>query len=259
MQRVVCVISYDGTNFSGFQIQPNKRTIHGEIEKALRKIHKGQYIPVQASGRTDKGVHSKGQVFQFDSPYELPETNWHRALNTLLPNDIYIQQVIMVPESFHVRYDVVEKEYRYYVWNEKDPDVFKRNYYYLFRHQLDVKEMQAACHYLQGEHDFTTFASAKATIKGSKVRTLSHVSCEQKGNKIEFIFRGNGFLYNMVRIIVGCLLDIGQEVRSPTDIPQLLAKKDRQLLGETVPPQGLYLWKVSYGERLQVNPSIHAK
>lgn len=248
MKKIYCVLSYDGTNFSGFQIQPRKRTVHGEIEKALKKIHKGLDISIQASGRTDSGVHAKGQTFQFETPFELPIQNWKKALNTLLPDDLYIHEVQEVPATFHVRYDAVEKEYRYYIWNEVESDVFKRNYAYQFPYRLDVQLMQEACQYFQGEHDFTTFSSAKATIKGSKIRTLSQVTCERRGNEIECIFKGNGFLYHMVRIIVGCLIDIGQGRRLPTDIPKLLEEKDRQLLGETVPPQGLYLWEVSYHE-----------
>lgn len=239
-------MSYDGTNFSGFQIQPRKRTIHGEIEKALKKIHKGENVRIQASGRTDKGVHAKGQTFQFESTFNIPETNWKQALNTLLPDDLYIHEVKKVPSTFHVRYDVLEKEYRYYIWNEKGHDVFKRNHAYQFPYALDISNMQKACLFLEGEHDFTTFSSAKATIRGSKVRTLTQVTCKSHGSEIEFIFRGNGFLYNMVRIIIGCLLDVGQGHLQPTDIPKLLLEKNRQLLGETVPPQGLYLWEVTY-------------
>lgn len=248
MRKIVCEISYDGTNFSGFQIQPQERTIHGEIEKALEQIHKGRKVEIQASGRTDKGVHARGQVIQFETNLQLPEENWKRALNTLLPLDIVISWVKEVPLSFHVRYHATEKEYRYYVLNEVERDVFKQNYYHHFPYQLDIERIQAACSYLEGEHDFTSFSSAKATIKGSKVRTLTEVTCRQSGNEIEFIFRGNGFLYNMIRIIIGCLLDIGQGRRQPGDIPTLLQKKDRQLLGKTAPPQGLYLWNVTYSD-----------
>lgn len=246
MEKMKCIISYDGTCFSGFQIQPKKRTVHGELEKALMKIHKGQHIRIQASGRTDTGVHAKGQAIHFESPFDLPEYNWKRALNTLLPGDLYIHDVQKVHIGFHARYDAIEKEYRYYVWNKSETDIFKRNYAYQFRYPLNIEAMQAACTYLEGTHNFTTFSSAKATIKGSKERTLHEVSCNQDGKEIVFIFRGNGFLYNMVRIIVGVLLDIGQGKRSPSDIHPLLAERDRTLVGETVPPQGLYLWCVKY-------------
>lgn len=245
-KKYKCVLSYDGTNFSGFQIQPHHRTIHGEIEKALKKIHKGEEIKIQASGRTDAGVHAKGQTFQFESTLVIPIENWKRALNTLLPDDIYIHEVVSVPSAFHVRYDVVEKEYRYFILNKKETDVFKRNYVYQFPYELHLDAMQQACTYLIGTHDFTSFSSAKTTIKGSKIRTLSKAVCIERGSEIEFIFRGNGFLYNMVRIMIGVLLDIGQGRRQPIDIKKLLQQKDRRLVGETVPPQGLYLWEVSY-------------
>lgn len=246
MQKLKCVLSYDGTDFSGFQIQPGKRTIHGEIEKALRTIHKGKDIRIQASGRTDKGVHARGQVIQFESDFDIPESNWQRALDTLLPADLSIIDVKKVPSSFHVRYDAIEKEYHYFILNEKNYNVFKRNYLYQFPYPLNMDKIQEACRYLEGEHDFTAFSSAKATIKGSKVRTLTHVTCEKVDNEIEFVFRGTGFLYNMARIMLGCLLDIGQGLREPSDIPDLIEKKDRTLLGETVPPEGLYLWEVTY-------------
>ncbi len=248
MEKIKCVISYDGTNFSGFQIQPKTRTIQGELEKALTKIHKGEHIRVHASGRTDTGVHAKGQTIHFQTPYTLPIDNWKQALNTLLPVDLNVYQVEVVPDSFHARYDVAEKEYRYYVWNEREKDVFKQNYLYQFPYSLDIQAMQEACSYFEGTHDFTTFSSAKATIKGSKIRHMYEVTCNKEGSQIEFIFRGSGFLYNMVRIIIGALLDIGQGRREPSDITNLLEKKDRRLLGETVPAQGLYLWQVTYEE-----------
>lgn len=248
MERLKCTINYDGSRFSGFQIQPKKRTVQGELEKALMKMHKGKHIRIQASGRTDTGVHALGQAIHFDSPYDIPVLNWRQALNTLLPNDLYVKEVVAVPSTFHARYDAVEKEYRYYVWHEEEPDVFKRNYAYHFPYKLDIAAIQNACTYLEGTHDFTTLSSAKATTKGSKERTLYQVSCIKQGSEIEFIIRGNGFLYNMVRIIVGVLLDIGQGRRKPSDIESLLAQKDRQLVGETIPSQGLYLWRVKYAE-----------
>lgn len=246
MEKVKCILSYDGSRFSGFQIQPGKRTIQGEIEKALKKIHKGTSIRIQASGRTDTGVHAIGQTIHFESHFALPEANWQQALNTLLPGDIHVHHVEKVPDTFHARYDAVEKEYRYYVWHAKEWDVFKRNYMYQFSYPLNLERMQKACTYFLGEHDFTTFSSAKATIKGSKTRALREVTCTKSGNKITFTFRGSGFLYHMVRIMVGCLLDIGQGRRKPEDIPELIAKRDRRLLGATVPADGLYLWQVDY-------------
>lgn len=246
MPTYKCIISYDGTNFSGFQIQPRHRTIQGTIEKALATMHKKEHIRIYASGRTDTGVHAKGQTFHFESPLAIPGENWKRALNSLLPEDMYIKEVMQVDKTFHARFDALEKEYRYYVRTNKEIDVFKRNYVCHYPYPLNLADMQEACRYLQGKHDFTTFSSAKATAKGSKVRTLSKVTCSQQEDTFEFIFRGNGFLYHMVRIMVGALIDIGTGNLSPADIPKLLAAKDRQLLGNTVPPEGLYLWEVTY-------------
>lgn len=246
MDKIKCVISYDGSNFSGFQIQPRNRTIHGELEKALMKIHKGEHIRVYASGRTDTGVHAKGQTIHFKPKLQLPVLNWKRALNTLLPDDIFVHKAEAVPSSFHSRYDAVETEYRYFVAMTRERDVFTRNYVYQIPYDLNVEAMKKGCNYLQGTHDFTSFSSAKATIKGSKVRTLSTVTCNQNDNELEFVFKGNGFLYHMVRIMVGALIDIGRGKIDPNEIPLLLEKRDRTLLGYTVPPEGLYLWEVLY-------------
>lgn len=246
MGKVKCVLSYDGTNYSGFQIQPTRRTVQGEIEQALQTMHKGEHIRIYGSGRTDKGVHAKGQTIHFQPTLQLPVENWRRALNTLLPDDIHIHRTISVSSDFHARYGAVETEYRYYLQMNQGKDVFIRNYVYQTNRNLNIGQMQAACAYFQGTHDFTTFSSAKATIKGSKVRTLSTVRCEQNGDEIVFIFKGNGFLYHMVRLIVSALFDIGLGKRQPEDIPQLMVKKDRTLLGMTIPPQGLYLWNVTY-------------
>ncbi|MGM8212789.1 tRNA pseudouridine(38-40) synthase TruA [Virgibacillus sp. W0430] len=246
MEKLKCIISYDGTNFSGFQIQPKKRTIQGEIEKALLKMHKGEHIRIQASGRTDTGVHAKGQVIHFTSTIQMEEQNWRRALNTLLPDDLRIQDVKKVPASFHARFDAVEKEYHYIIDTRAEKDLFRRNYVYHFPYKLDMDAIQQACVFLEGTHDFTTFSSARATTKGSKIRTLYHVSCNPRGEDIEFILRGDGFLYHMVRIIVGVLLDVGQGHIAPNQINVLLEKKDRTLAGKTVPAQGLYLYEVAY-------------
>lgn len=248
MKKLKCTISYDGSHFNGFQIQPNQRTIQGEVERVLTKIHKGKQTRLYASGRTDKGVHAKGQTIHFETPLTIPEANWKHALNTLLPQDIYVRDVETVPASFHARFDVVGKEYRYYILNEQETDVFKRNYVYQYPYALDIEAMQQACEYFEGEHDFTTFSSAKATAKGSKVRTLYQVLCTKHGSEIEFIFRGSGFLYNMVRILVGVLLEVGRGRLRADAIPYLMEQRDRRLAADTVPPQGLYLWQVKYGE-----------
>ncbi|WP_152657732.1 tRNA pseudouridine(38-40) synthase TruA [Oceanobacillus sp. CFH 90083] len=248
MERIKCTIAYDGSGFAGFQVQPDHRTVQGMLEKVLAKMHKGEMIRIQASGRTDTGVHAVGQVIHFDTPLTIPERNWKQAINTLLPDDVWITTVEKVPDTFHARYSVKQKEYHYIVLNREDPDVFRRNYALHFPKSLDMKAIQAACKHLEGAHDFTTFSSAKSSVKGSKVRTLFQASCMKKEDDIEFVFRGSGFLYNMVRIMVSALLDVGIGKRNPEDIPALLAAKERGQLGKTISPNGLYLWKVSYNE-----------
>ncbi|MEN2769083.1 tRNA pseudouridine(38-40) synthase TruA [Ornithinibacillus xuwenensis] len=246
MPKISCIIAYDGTNYSGYQIQPQKRTVQGEIEGALMKIHKGEQIRIHASGRTDTGVHAKGQTIHFDTSLHIPGNSWKKALNTLLPNDVYVHHSEEVSADFHARYDVVEKEYRYIVQNTIDPDIFKRNYVWHYPYKLNIQAIQEACNFFEGTHDFTTFSSAKATVKGNKIRTLYEVSCQQENDQIVFVFRGSGFLYNMVRILVGTLLDVGQEKIKPSAIMDMLESKDRNKAGKTAPPQGLYLWKVRY-------------
>ncbi|WP_042145447.1 tRNA pseudouridine(38-40) synthase TruA [Paucisalibacillus sp. EB02] len=246
MPKVKCKITYDGTNFFGYQVQPKKRTVQGELEHALEKIHKGEKVRVYASGRTDTGVHAKDQTIHFETNLTIPGGSWKKALNALLPNDLYIRHSEVVPNDFHARYNVREKEYRYFVLNNAEPDVFQRNYVFHYRYDLDFNAVEEACKYLIGTHDFTTFSSAKSTVKGDKIRTLFEATCHREGDQIEFIFRGSGFLYNMVRIIVGTLLEVGQGKKKPVDIKRILEAKDRKLAGKTAPAHGLFLWKVDY-------------
>ncbi|MDY0407259.1 tRNA pseudouridine(38-40) synthase TruA [Virgibacillus sp. 179-BFC.A HS] len=247
MAKIKCIISYDGSGFAGYQIQPGLRTVQGQIENVLARIHKGKAVRVYASGRTDSGVHAIGQTIHFETDNPMAPERWKQALNAMLPDDIHVMETNQVPDTFHARFDVVEKEYHYIVYRGQEADVFKRNYAYHFPYPLDIAQMQQACQYLQGTHDFTTFSSAKSTAKGSRERTLFAVSCSEEGDELTFVFRGSGYLYNMVRIMVGTLLDIGQGKMKADAIPELFARKDRSLAGKTAPPQGLYLWHVTYG------------
>lgn len=246
MQRIMCTMSYDGTNFSGFQIQPKERTVHGEIERALQKVHKGKHVRIQTSGRTDAGVHAKGQAIHFDTDLNLQEDQWKKVLNTLLPADIHIQMVKFVDDDFHVRYHALEKEYRYFLVHGVEHDVFKRNYVYHYPYDLDIDRMKEACRYFEGEHDFTSFASAKSTVKGDKIRTLYEVSCTEEAGMIVFKLRGSGFLYTMARTIIGTIIDIGNGKAEPADIESLFAAKDRTKVGKSAPAEGLFLWEVKY-------------
>jgi tRNA pseudouridine38-40 synthase len=245
MQRYKCTVSYDGTGFFGYQVQPNKRTVQSELEEALLKLHKGKEVKVTASGRTDAGVHAKGQVIHFDTDLEIPDDRWPVALNSLLPDDISIVSAEKAVDSFHARFDAAGKEYRYFLYLSKQRDPFSRHYAYQFPYQVDVEQMREAGRLLLGTHDFTSFCSAKTEME-DKVRTIKEITINQEGDMISFRFIGNGFLYNMVRILVGTLLEIGSGDRNVEEIPELLRKKDRRLAGKTAPAHGLYLWKVFY-------------
>ncbi|WP_319951984.1 tRNA pseudouridine(38-40) synthase TruA [Peribacillus frigoritolerans] len=245
MPKYKCVIAYDGTDFAGYQVQPEKRTIQSEFEAVLAQMHKGTIIKVTASGRTDSGVHAKGQVLHFESPLTFPTENWIKAFSALLPTDIIVLEVDIVPDDFHARFHTTGKEYRYIVARSKLRDPFKRNYAYHYPYPLNVEAMREAISYLIGTHDFTSFCSAKTEVV-DKVRTINEMDFEESDDFLVFRFVGEGFLYNMVRILVGTLLDVGSGKMSPHDMSGILDKRDRSFAGKTAPAQGLYLWKVFY-------------
>lgn len=246
MKRIKCIVQYDGTHFSGFQIQPNGRTVQEEIEKGLAKMHKGNEVTIHASGRTDAGVHAYGQVIHFDSPLPVPEGKWVEAMLPYLPEDIRIMEVKIVSNDFHARYQTKQKEYRYRMLNRTDQDVFRRHITYHVPHTLDVEAMKQACLEFEGTHDFTSFCSKKTTLKGDKIRTVYKAEIQEVDDELLFRFVGSGFLYNMVRIMVGTLLEVGKGKRNAADIKKILQEKDRDKAGKTVPPHGLFLWKVDY-------------
>ncbi|QPC48066.1 tRNA pseudouridine(38-40) synthase TruA [Mangrovibacillus cuniculi] len=245
MRRVRCIVQYDGTNFAGYQVQPGKRTVQREIEQALTMIHKGQEIRIAASGRTDAGVHAFGQVFHFDTPLSIPAEKWPIVIQTKLPSDIVITKADYVQEDFHSRFSVKRKTYCYkiYTGNHKTP--FKRNYAYFEQYDLDINKMKKAASKFLGVHDFTAFCSAKTEIE-DKVREIYSISVEEQEGDISIQITGNGFLYNMVRIMVGTLLEIGRGTRPVTSVETALQSRFRQDAGKTAPPHGLYLWSVDY-------------
>ncbi|UAC48308.1 tRNA pseudouridine(38-40) synthase TruA [Bacillus aquiflavi] len=245
MKRYKCTISYDGAQFFGYQIQPNKRTVQEEIEKALANLHKGLHIRVTASGRTDTKVHAKGQVIHFDSPLSIPIHKWPVALNSILPEDITVVDIKNTDAQFHARFDAVSKEYRYFIFLNKVRDPFKRFYTYHFPYGVDLQEMEEASKLMLGTHDFTSFCSAKTETE-NKVRTMKEITLSKENDMLVIRFVGNGFLYNMVRILVGTLLEVGTGRREASSIPAIFERRDRSAGGKTAAPQGLYLWKVDY-------------
>lgn len=245
MQRYKCVISYDGSGFSGYQVQPNKRTVQLELEKVLAKMHKGENVKVTGSGRTDAGVHAKGQVIHFDSALPIPEPKWEVALNSMLPEDISVLSVFKASESFHARFDAAGKEYRYLLHLSPKRDPFQRHFAYQYPYALNIESMKEASRHFLGTHDFTSFCAAKTEVV-DKVRTIELIDFVMEGDLLTIRFVGNGFLYNMVRILVGTLLEVGSGMRSAKEIPSILEKKDRSSAGKTAPAHGLYLWEVFY-------------
>ncbi|MBM4764910.1 tRNA pseudouridine(38-40) synthase TruA [Bacillus sp. B15-48] len=243
--RIKCKVAYDGTGYAGYQVQPNKRTVQGEIEAALAKLHKGQSVRVHASGRTDAGVHAKGQVIHFDTILSMPEDRWPIALNSILPDDIVILEAEKALDDFHARYEAIGKEYRYFVHLSKQRDPFLRKYAYQFPYSIDISKIEEAAQLLVGTHDFTSFCSAKTEVD-DKVRTLDTIELFEEKGLLVFRFVGNGFLYNMVRIIVGTLLEVGSGEKESASVRSILERKDRRYAGKTAPGHGLYLWEVFY-------------
>lgn len=245
MNRIAISLAYEGTSFSGYAVQPHMRTVQGEVESALMKIHKGEIIRVVAAGRTDTGVHAKEQVLHFDSPLVLETSQWSKALNSCLPADIRVMAVAHVAATFHARYDAHVRHYRYRVLATRSEDVFRRNVTYHVPYSIDIEAMQKAAKQLVGTYDFTSFCVANTAVQ-DRTRTLYELSIQSVQDEIVFIVAGNGFLHNMVRIIVGTLLDIGTGKREEGDIIEIRDAKNRIYAGKTAPGHGLFLWGVDY-------------
>lgn len=242
MPRIKCIVRYDGSKFYGFQIQNTKRTIQGEIQKALKNITQEE-ITIHASGRTDAKVHAKGQVFHFDTNKEMPLERWKMAINHFMPNDIYIVSCKYVSDDFHSRYSAVQKEYRYYLsTNEYDP--FQTNYIYQYCRPLDVALMNEAAQIFVGEHDFASYCTLDPY--GNTIRTLYSFSVEEKDGIVEFRVVGNGFKRYMVRHLVGALIQIGAHRFSIEEAKNRLDSKGKKHILYKAKPQGLYLYKVDY-------------
>ena len=244
MRNIKLTIEYDGKDFKGWQKQPNKPNIQGEIERAIYNITKEE-VDLIGSGRTDAGVHALGQVANFKTNSNIPIEKLALAINSQLKNTIIIKKAEEVYERFHSRYNAKHKTYRYIINNSPCGTAIYRNLEYCFPIKLDVAKMQEAAKYFEGEHDFKAFKSSGTSAKNS-VRTIYNASVKQEGEKIIIELTGNGFLYNMVRIISGTLLDVGLQKIKPEEIKNIIEEKDRQKAGKTLPAHGLYLVEVKY-------------
>ena len=244
MRNLRLDICYDGTKYRGWQRLPGtENTVQGKLEKTLSRIL-GEDIEVVGSGRTDAGVHAMHQVANFHCKNSLPVEDVLLQLRRYLPKDIGIYSVRDVSERFHARLNAKSKTYRYRIWVGDEPCVFARQYITIYDEVLVVDEMQRAAKYFIGTHDFSAFCANKH-FKKSTIRTIYSFDVESVGNEIVFTVRGNGFLYNMVRILVGTLVEVGQGIRKPNEIPELFGAK-REMAGACVPAQGLCLMEVEY-------------
>ena len=243
-KRVMLIVAYDGTNYCGWQIQPNGNTIEGELNRALSELL-GEKIVVSGASRTDAGVHSCGNVAVFDTTARMPAEKMSYALNQRLPEDIVVQCSQTVPPDFHPRHVKSKKTYEYRILNREFRDPNRRlDSYFYYRH-LDVHAMHEAAGYLVGEHDFKSFCSIHAQVE-TTVRRIYALTVDKKEDIITIRITGNGFLYNMVRIIAGTLIRVGTREYKPEQIPEILAAKNREMAGPTAPAHGLTMIGIEY-------------
>lgn len=251
MRRIQLIVAYDGTNYHGFAKQEQSETIQGNLERAIYNLT-GQKVDVIGSGRTDAGVHAKGQCCIIDIETPIPTDRLAKALNGRLPGDIIIKEAKDVKDDFHPRFMAKKKTYRYQILTSPVNDPFIGKYCYFYPYELDLGLMQEAAKAIEGTHDFKGFCASGTTVK-STVRTVYSIEVKQIEDMIYFDVCGNGFLYNMVRIIAGTLIDVGRGRLSVEVIQQMIDKRDRALGGPTAPPEGLTLLEVYYNDELRYN------
>ncbi|MDR0841334.1 MAG: tRNA pseudouridine(38-40) synthase TruA [Christensenellaceae bacterium] len=244
MKRIRLILQYDGTAYVGWQVQANGLAIQQVLEAELYKLT-GESTRLHASGRTDSGVHARAQVAHFDTGCRIPPEKFCYALNAGLPGDIRVLHSEEAPEGFHARFDVVKKHYRYTVRQAPHADVFHRNTALHVHYPLEIARMRQAAAPLLGEHDFAAFKAAGVEMQNT-VRTLYQSEWTQAGNLLCYDVTGSGFLYNMVRILVGTMLEIGGGKREPGCMAQALQSGSRNDAGATAPAHGLMLYRVEY-------------
>lgn len=245
MRNIKMIIEYDGSRYLGWQrLGDSDKTIQGKLEAVISEMV-GVSTEIIGSGRTDAGVHARGQVANFKTESMMSLDEMQNYINHYLPGDIVVKKIFQVDDRFHSRYNVRGKKYIYYVWNHVVPSAFDRKYSYYFPENLDIRKMEEACKLLIGTHDFIGFSSLKKSKK-STIRTIDDISITRDGNMLQFTFIGEGFLYNMIRIIMGTLLDIGTGKMAQQDIENIFMNKVRSEAGITVPPNGLFLEEVYY-------------
>lgn len=241
------IIAYDGTHYCGWQIQPNGITIQSVIQDALKVLIR-ESISLIGSGRTDSGVHAYGQVANFKTTQTLNLYKLHHGLNALLPDDIQIKSLTEIDSSFHSQHSATGKIYHYHLWLDPVQSPFLKKYRLYIRHPLNLNDLKAASEQFLGTHDFTSFANEahKGTASHDPIRTIQRIDIIPQEGGVRIEFEGNGFLYKMVRNMVGIMLETAEGKRRPQDIAKILQAKDRKCAGKAAPPQGLFLVEVKY-------------
>lgn len=245
-KNIRVTLAYDGTDFFGWQIQRKGRTIQGEIEKALSKMHKTP-VAITGAGRTDSGVHARGQVFNFYTHLDIPLDKWKTAMNSVFPKDLRVLKVEEVDSEFHSRYNALSRMYKYYILPNGQVELpFDRSYRWrIFRH-LDISRLNEYAERIVGVHDFTSFSNPRDENE-SKIRYVFQAVFFQEGPYVVFKIEGNAFLWKMVRTIIGTIFMLYENGDHPDKITEILDAKDRSLAGNTAPPTGLFLEQVRYG------------
>lgn len=242
--RILLTISYDGTLFFGYQVQPNKRTVQLELENALKAVT-GKDIKTVASGRTDSGVHALNQKVHFDYDGTIPVKNFVNALNSVLPEDLRVKKAQKVKSDFSARYSAKTKTYLYRCYLDKIENPLLSRYVHTIKYEIDVSKVKECASVLVGEHDFKCFLASGSSVKNT-VRTIYEIKVKKSGKHLDFYVTGNGFLYNMVRILVGTLLAVGENKLSIKAVKNALISGERKGLGKTMPAKALCLYKVEY-------------
>jgi tRNA pseudouridine38-40 synthase len=242
--RVAFIVEYDGTAYAGWQVQKNAVTIQEKIEEALLSLNKG-HVTVTGAGRTDSGVHARGQCGHFDIDCNIPAEKFQFILNTKLPKDIRIKRSWQVSKDFHSRFSAKGKRYVYRIYNSPSASALMGRFTMHVPENLDINKMCEAAEFIKGTHDFKAFCAAGSQVK-TTVRTVYKLDITKKDELIEITVEGNGFLYNMVRIIAGTLIEVGKNKKSPGDVKEIIEGKARKAAGMTADPQGLTMDEVFY-------------
>jgi len=261
MQCYKLTLAYDGTQYGGWQIQPNAPSIQQHLQESLTSFLAGEIVAVIGSGRTDAGVHALNQIAHFKTEKMLDLNRLLLALNGLLPRDIRVKKVEMAPLEFHSQYSAIGKEYHYYLCLDRVMDPFRRLYSWHVLRKINVFLLQEAATLFIGKHDFTSFSNESHTgaVAKNPIRTIYRLDICLTEEGLRFEFEGNGFLYKMVRNIVGTLIDVASSRLTLADVDSIFEAKDRRRAGQAAPPQGLFLVRVDYPDEAHCLPESHQR